>query len=352
MRDVAMSASRTRWATAMALAAVLGCKATDDGTTLVVDVWSDLGAPAEIDEVVVSGGELRFPFRLGSGAGRSAIPVRVALVPDGERDRQFEVEAAGLLDGKQIVSQTAMVSFVPGTAQHLDLARPDGPGATADAARTDGRGDAPATGMGGAGGGPDSGRVPDSAGTGGTSGVPDSGGSDGPPADMGSPCPAPPMACAAGQGTFCESSTTLGACAVDPQGCLSLTRMTCPMGKPCTGTHPQASCSCPAPPAECAGGAGSSFDLDQTLLDEGAVRGRRQLAQVALVGGPRLLVAPRLEVRLADVEQRARVPTQPVRLLELPDRLLVATQIVRPSPRPVGLERLSGLDPLREGRHA
>jgi hypothetical protein len=110
-------------ALALAAAATGGCGPKGKGTTMVVTVLSDLVVGTEIDgvHVVIAGGELSYPFALGSGAGKSTLPIRVALVPGGNADRQFRVEAAGLLGSDTVVSQSATVSFVPGSTQELVL---------------------------------------------------------------------------------------------------------------------------------------------------------------------------------------------------------------------------------------
>ena len=101
----------------------LVCASKGNGTTLVVSVFSDLMVGSEIDavDVVVAGGELRYPFALGSGSGRSTLPVHVALVPGGATDLHFEVQAVGLLAGAQVVAQTATISFVPGQKEEIAL---------------------------------------------------------------------------------------------------------------------------------------------------------------------------------------------------------------------------------------
>src|SRR5450432_3206368 len=78
-------------------------------------------------------------------------------------------------------------------------------------------------------------------------------------------CPAPPTECAAGIGTACRGTTTVVTCARDANGCLVSTGTTsCPAGKPCAGTLPSATCTCPAPPTICQAGTG-------TLCDTGKV---------------------------------------------------------------------------------
>lgn len=71
-------------------------------------------------------------------------------------------------------------------------------------------------------------------------------------------CRARPAGCEAGAGSFCKDGTTVQACVADADGCITLSvPMGCPPGKPCTGTHPSANCSCAEPPVACAGGAGT-----------------------------------------------------------------------------------------------
>jgi hypothetical protein len=72
-------------------------------------------------------------------------------------------------------------------------------------------------------------------------------------------CPTPPAECNGQQGTFCESSTAVATCGLDAVNCLAITnRVTCPSGKPCTGSFGAASCSCSPPPTDCGGGAGQA----------------------------------------------------------------------------------------------
>ena len=103
--------------------AAASCGSDPNRTVLVVSVSSDLAIGSELDtiNVVVADGELSYPFALGSGQGKVALPIRVALVPGGKNDRQFRVQAIGMLGGETIVTQSATVSFVSGTAQQLSL---------------------------------------------------------------------------------------------------------------------------------------------------------------------------------------------------------------------------------------
>ncbi len=111
---------------ASALALGFGCgDGAGSGTTLIVDVWSDLAIPGEMDEIQVkitgTAGVLNYPFALGGAQGQRALPVRVALVPGGDQTLMFEVEAVGQLKGRPVVAQAARVSFVPRSARHLVL---------------------------------------------------------------------------------------------------------------------------------------------------------------------------------------------------------------------------------------
>ena len=122
MRNVALK-RRWAWLAASLLALAAGCGGGTNHTVMVVSVASDLSIGSELDTVnlVVADGELSYPFALGTGQGKVALPIRVALVPGGKNDRQFRVQATGMLGGENIVTQSATVSFVSGTAQQLSL---------------------------------------------------------------------------------------------------------------------------------------------------------------------------------------------------------------------------------------
>jgi hypothetical protein len=71
-------------------------------------------------------------------------------------------------------------------------------------------------------------------------------------------CPAPPTECVGGIGTACRSTAQVVTCARDASGCLVINSiMTCAAGKPCTGSLPSAACTCPTPPTDCAAGTGA-----------------------------------------------------------------------------------------------
>ena len=122
MRNAALKRKRA-WLAASLLALSAGCGGGINHTVMVVSVASDLSTGSELATInlIVADGELSYPFALGSGQGKVALPIRVALVPGGKNDRQFRVQAIGMLGGETIVTQSATVSFVSGTAQQLSL---------------------------------------------------------------------------------------------------------------------------------------------------------------------------------------------------------------------------------------
>jgi hypothetical protein len=66
-------------------------------------------------------------------------------------------------------------------------------------------------------------------------------------------CLAAPSGCEPGAGSFCQDGA-LETCLADADGCVYRGEpVACPADKPCSGEHPNASCSCAAAPAECQG---------------------------------------------------------------------------------------------------
>jgi hypothetical protein len=64
--------------------------------------------------------------------------------------------------------------------------------------------------------------------------------------------------CASGTATFCASGTSKSTCGTDANGCFYVVSTdACPAHQACTGSNPNGTCGCVAPPADCAGGAGS-----------------------------------------------------------------------------------------------
>lgn len=109
------------------LAVLPGCKT--EPTEVMVEIYSDYGVPAEIDKVAVHvegvTGVQDVAFALSSQtvppAGQVALPVRLALVPEGARDLRFDVKATALLGDTPVVSQEADLRFVPRQVRRLLL---------------------------------------------------------------------------------------------------------------------------------------------------------------------------------------------------------------------------------------
>ena len=67
-------------------------------------------------------------------------------------------------------------------------------------------------------------------------------------------CPNPPPPCPATPGTLCDARGEVVMCGLDDSGCVTVSkRVACAAGRPCVGSFPMATCSCPRPPAECPG---------------------------------------------------------------------------------------------------
>jgi cysteine-rich repeat protein len=109
---------------ALALAA---CSKTKDNTELVVTVWSDLAVPSEMDalRIRVMGSEqtIDHPFRLSNNNQPDTyqIPVQLALVPAANKDLSISVVAIGSYQGTDVVSQEALLPFIPDQARELVL---------------------------------------------------------------------------------------------------------------------------------------------------------------------------------------------------------------------------------------
>jgi hypothetical protein len=81
-------------------------------------------------------------------------------------------------------------------------------------------------------------------------------------------CPAAPAGCSAGTGSFCSTADgSLQTCLKDPDGCVYLgTATVCPAQKPCTGSFPSASCSCPPAPPICGNTTGTFCDGTSSVV--------------------------------------------------------------------------------------
>ena len=107
--------------------ALTACSKSKDNTELVVTVWSDLSVPTEMDalRIRVMGKEqtVDHPFKLSGDrqAGTYQIPVQLALVPAGQKDLSISITAVGAYQGTDIVSQEAVLPFIPDQARELVL---------------------------------------------------------------------------------------------------------------------------------------------------------------------------------------------------------------------------------------
>lgn len=118
---------KTYIAPALGAALLLGCSAPPP-TAIIVDAFTDYVVPGEMArvEVVVAGPteEQRHDFLLGASDdnGRSVMPLRFALYPDGALDAPFSITATGFNPTDvRLVQQSAALSFVPRKQHVLEL---------------------------------------------------------------------------------------------------------------------------------------------------------------------------------------------------------------------------------------
>jgi sulfatase modifying factor 1 len=111
----------------LAIALVAACKSSNDGTKIVVAVWSDLAVPTEVDSVHIkvtgptSSSENTFTLNASGASGKTKLPVELELVPDAASNATFTVTAVGMLGHTELVGQSARVSFVSGKSLLLRL---------------------------------------------------------------------------------------------------------------------------------------------------------------------------------------------------------------------------------------
>jgi hypothetical protein len=129
------------------VALAFGACKKKDNTELVVTVWSDFAIPTEMDalRIRVAGKEqsLDHPFQMAATKqpGTYQIPVQLALVPAGADDLSITITAVGAYRGSDIVSQQAVLPFIPSQSHELvlylarsckDITCADHPGYTCD----------------------------------------------------------------------------------------------------------------------------------------------------------------------------------------------------------------------------
>jgi hypothetical protein len=103
--------------------AAMACSPTNNGTTLVVRVDTDLTVPAALNRIEIQvtperGGQTTDSFTIGS---RADLPATMAIRPSGSPSFNVDVTARGLLGGNSVVTQTATVPFFPGEAREITL---------------------------------------------------------------------------------------------------------------------------------------------------------------------------------------------------------------------------------------
>jgi hypothetical protein len=115
-------------ASSILFALALGaCSKSNDSTELAVTVWSDLSVPLEMDALRIQvTGEQPMPdqlYRLSADQrpGTYQIPVQLVLAPTSSNGLSIRVTATGSFQGADIVSQEAVLSFIPGQARELVL---------------------------------------------------------------------------------------------------------------------------------------------------------------------------------------------------------------------------------------
>jgi len=95
-------------------------------TSVIAHVCTDLASGTEISEVRIragadaadaGGGELTFSFT----PGREPQPFEAAIVAGGDQTGQLTVEAQGFLGDRRVVTETAILHFIPDQPQRLEL---------------------------------------------------------------------------------------------------------------------------------------------------------------------------------------------------------------------------------------
>ena len=115
--------ARVTFLAMVVLALSPACSPTNNGTTLVVRVDTDLSIPSALNRIEIQvtperGGQSVDGFAIGS---RAALPATLAIRPSGSPSFNLDVTARGLLGGSSVVTQTATVAFSPGEAREITL---------------------------------------------------------------------------------------------------------------------------------------------------------------------------------------------------------------------------------------
>jgi hypothetical protein len=98
-----------------------GCGARQTDTALVVAVSSELAFPA-IDELTIDVATSGEPVTRRYDVDRNTtFPIQLGVVPKGKPDFEVTIAATGLLQGKTVVSQVAVVAFDAGAPKTVPL---------------------------------------------------------------------------------------------------------------------------------------------------------------------------------------------------------------------------------------
>lgn len=103
------------------LALLLTCAcSSEEKTKIVVAIWSDLPVPSQLDGIRIDVAGREASTRTAALA-KAAWPFEVDLMAEGADDAELTVKVTALLENREIVSQSAQVSFVPDRALLLKM---------------------------------------------------------------------------------------------------------------------------------------------------------------------------------------------------------------------------------------
>ena len=121
LRGGPVAMRRVLWTLSL-LAGVASCSSKQNDTKIVVEVWSDLAVPGQMDEIRIAakGTTASKPFVFPL-TDKTSLPAVLVLVPPDNQDLPFDVTATGYLKSNPVVSQAAHLSFVSGKSLVLTL---------------------------------------------------------------------------------------------------------------------------------------------------------------------------------------------------------------------------------------
>lgn len=115
-----------RGLTVCAALSACGQAASDPATAIVVQIWSDLDSPAEMDAIDVgittAGTELRrLPVDQQASGHQRRIFHHLSLLSSGDPSRSLRITATAKLVGRSVVTQSLETAFTPGSRRVLVL---------------------------------------------------------------------------------------------------------------------------------------------------------------------------------------------------------------------------------------